>query len=84
MISVTPILINRAMLSLRKAAHAHTGIDQAWSAGRFNTGELKTEAVPVPPAAATSRSPEDPSESWMDTDGHNDVQLDELTQRARP
>jgi hypothetical protein len=77
-ISLTPILINRAMVSLKKAAQAHTGTSEAWSVRHFSTTEFRTEAVPVPPVATTSRLPNDLLESWLDTDGHNDIPLDKL------
>jgi len=77
-ISLIPILINRAVLLLKKAADFRNGIDQAWGMGHFSTIEFK------PPPTVVSRLPDDPLETRPDADGHNGVVLGGLARRAGP
>jgi len=77
-ISLVPILINRAVLLLKKAADFPNGIDKAWGMGHFSTIEFK------PPPTVVSRLPDDPLETRPDADGHNGLALGGLAQRAGP
>ena len=77
-ISLVPILINHAVLSLKKATDFHNGIVQAWGVGHFSTIEFR------PPPTVVSRLPDDPLETRPDADAHNGVTLGGLAQRAGP
>ena len=75
-ISLIPILINRAVLFLKKAADFRNGIDQAWGMGHLSTIEFK------PPSTVVPQLPDDPLETRPDVDNHNGVALGGLAQRA--
>jgi len=77
-ISLTPMLINRAVLSLKKAADSRNGTDQARGTRHFSA--VKFEPRP----SVASRLPDDPLETRLDIYGHNDIALDELGQHAGP
>ena len=83
-ISLTPILINRAVLSLKKAADVSGGINRAWGMRHFSTIRFEPGAMSVSSASVISRLPDDPLETRLYTNSHSDVPLDELVQRAGP
>ena len=83
-ISVTPTLINRVVLSLKKTADNTGGVSQAWNTTHFATMKFEPRSMGVISGTATGQPPDDPTETRSDTNDHNDIPLDEFIQRVRP
>jgi len=79
-ISVTPTLINRVVISLKKTADNTGGVHQ-WSTMHFATTKFESRSMGVISGTAIGQSPDDPTETWSDTNDHNDIPLDEFIQR---
>jgi hypothetical protein len=78
-ISLTPFLINRIVLSLKKLADVGSGSGRVWSKGNFSSAEFMSGAMPGGSTTVVSRPPNGgPSEPRLGTDGHNDIPLNEL------
>ena len=77
-ISLTPTLINRSALSLKRTADISSGLNQAWDTGHFSTAKF----VPTPASASSevlvARRQDNPLEIRFGTNGHGDIQLNEL------
>ena len=80
--SLNPALINRGVLSLKRAADVKSGFDAAWSMGHFST--IKFEPIPAASATLVTRFQDDLVETRSDTNGHDVIPLDEFVQRRRP
>jgi hypothetical protein len=80
-ISVTPVLINRVVLSLKKTADNSSGVNQAWNTTHFTTIRFE----PRPMTVASGQPPGDPvgAETLSDANDYNDIPLDDLSQPAR-
>jgi len=82
-ISLVPTLINRSVLSLKKAAD-FGDVDRAWSMEHFST--IKFERAPMPTSSMTfaTQPSENLLETRSDTSGHDEIPLDELARHAGP
>jgi len=83
-IRLVPTLINRGVLSLKKAADVSGEYNGGWSMGHFST--VKIPPVPTPASSTTfSTQPLDgPLETRFDTSSNGDIPLGELDQHAIP
>ena len=82
-ISLTPILINRVVLSLKKTADDSSGGNQAWNMTHFTTIRFEPGSMTMISGTATGQPSDDPTETLLDTNDHNDIPLDELIQHER-
>ena len=84
-ISLTPVLINRVVLSLKKTADDINGVNQAWNATHFTTIKfgLRSMTMISGITTGTGQLREDSRETLLDTSDHNNIPLDDLTQHAR-
>jgi len=80
--SLNPTLINRGVLSLKKAADVKSGFDVAWSMGHFST--IKFDPAPASSATLITQVQDDLVETRSDTDDRDAIPLDEFVQRGRP
>lgn len=82
-ISLVPTLINRSVLSLKKAAD-FKGADSAWGMEHFST--IKFDRAPMPTSSTpfVTQPSANSSETRSYTSGHDDIPLDELARRAEP
>ena len=71
--SLTPVLINRVFLSLRRAADANSTANQSWHLSDVNFGPAPMQMTSE---ATISQSPDDPVETLLDTG--DCIPLDEL------
>jgi len=81
-IRLVPTLINRAVLSLKKAADISGEYSGGWSMGHFSAVKFPPASAPVSSTTFSTQPPDDPLETRFDS--HNDIQLDEFDQHARP
>ena len=83
-ISLTPILINRAVLSIKRAADIGSKDTQAWSTVHFQSARFKQNSTVVTSETPASQPPEESMEARVNADDHDDIPLDELAfdQRA--
>ena len=77
-ISLAPTLINRSVLSLKKAADGSNGVNRAWNMGHASTVKFAHMPVPASSAILVARRQGDPLEIQSDTNGHNAIPLNEL------
>lgn len=81
MISLTPIVINRASLSLKKKADFNGGVTRAWSTQHFGSIKFGPRTFATVPETVIG-----PTEARLDTNDHNEIPLDDLNacDRRRP
>jgi hypothetical protein len=76
---LTPILINRIVLSLKKFADVGSGSGRVWSKGHLTSIEFMSGVMQGGSMIVVSRPPNGgPLEPRLGTDGHNDIPLNEL------
>lgn len=82
-ISLVPTLINRSVLSLKKAADFED-VDSAWGMEHFST--IKFDRGPMPRSSMTlaTQPSHNSLETRSHTGGHDDIPLDELARHAEP
>lgn len=78
-ISVTPTLINRVVLSLKKTAGANSRVIQPWSTGHFTSIRFEPRSM-VGSSETGGQLLDDPTEARMDTDDQDDIPLGEFIQ----
>jgi len=80
-ISLIPILINRVVLSLKKAADSNNTANQAWNTGHFSNLRFGTVSMTVISETVVSQPQMD---VLLDTVDHNDIPLGNFDWRRRP
>ena len=81
-ISLTPILINRVVLSLKKTADNTSRVNQAWNTTHFTTIRFEPRVIS---GITVGQRPDDltETETLSDTNDHYDIPLDDLIQHGR-
>jgi len=79
-ISLIPTLINRLVLSLKKTTDINSTVDRAWDTGHFSNARFDPMSMTTTSEAVVDESQ---MESLSNTDGHNDIPLDDLIRRKR-
>ena len=79
-ISLISTLINRLVLSLKKTADINSTVDRAWDTGQFSNARFDPTSMTTTLEAVADRFQ---MESLSDTDGHNDIPLEDLIRRER-
>jgi hypothetical protein len=82
-ISLTPTLINRVVLSLKRAADVNSTANGAWSTEHFSNMRFEPVPMAVTLGTVVGQPPDDPTETLSDSNGHNDIPLDDLIKYAR-
>ena len=84
-ISLTPILINRVALSLKKTADNTSRVNQAWNTTHFTTIRFEPRSIMVISGITAGQRSDDltETETLSDTNDHNDIPLDDLIQHGR-
>lgn len=75
--SLTPLLINRAALSLKRTADISSKGSLAWNTGHFSSARFKPIFPTMVPSVVNGPSDGSTATRMDDTD-HNDIPLDEL------
>ena len=82
-VSLIPTLINRGVLSLKKAADGNSESNRAWSMKHFSTIKF-APVMPASSAILVTQLTDNSLGTRTDTSGHNDIPLDDLDEHTRP
>lgn len=82
-ISLTPTLINRVVLSLKKTADINNAVNRPWNTEHFTSMRFEPVSIPMTSETVAGQPLDDPAETLLDRNGYNDIPLDDLSKRTR-